>query len=593
VIALGSVRTVARVVRNAPTAISVIWRHLEMDPSYAASVMLRALPRRLRKWLVRLAGKRRSPAAAIIVAADGNKTSAVARLREAANDARPRQLRRLIAAAAALDAPDTARQLLDRLPLDDPDWPRLSALVRTREGQIAFAVNTDESRDDTPAGRRGKRFRRRLAAELRALSDETVTLSAPDSSPQQRLVADRVLHLVTNSLPEVTAGYTTRTQGIAAAQVELGLDVHVSTRLGFPVTAGFLAAPSYVEVANVSYHRSLPRRGLPRTNDRLVEADIDATSKLCKRLRPAVLHAHSKHVNAQVALALRARHGIPVIYEVRGFLEETWRSRGRNPDADAYRLARSIETACMQAADAVVTISDVMRDEIIGRGVRDDRVTVIPNAVDDSFLDGAPDASALRRDLGVDASDVVIGVVTTMNSYEGIEVLVDAVAQLRRVGAPVKFLGVGDGPMRQALIDRARSHELGDFATFPGQVPFENIRRYHAVIDVFCVPRLDVPVTRLVTPLKPLEAMAIGRPVVASDLPPLREIVQPDVTGKLVTANDPAALAEALGELVGDAALRDQLGKHATHWVAEHRTWSTAALRYRELYRALSGAAVV
>lgn len=266
-----------------------------MDPSYAAAIMLRAMPRRIRRWLVRAAGHRSSPSAAIVVAADGNRQSAVTKLREASPKAKPRQLRRLVAAAAALDAPETAREILVRLPADDPARPRLSALVRAREGQLAFAVKVDDDRDDTPTGRRGRRFQRRLAAEFRALSDNALMLSVP-SSPSSWLVPDRVLHLVTNSLPEVTAGYTTRTQGIAAAQIKLGLDVHVSTRLGFPVTAGFLAAQPYTEVAGVPYYRAFPRWGLPLTNDRVIEADVDAVSKLCKRLRPAVLHAHSKHI---------------------------------------------------------------------------------------------------------------------------------------------------------------------------------------------------------------------------------------------------------------------------------------------------------
>lgn len=239
----------------------------------------------------------------------------------------------------------------------------------------------------------------------------------------------------------------------------------------------------------------------------------------------------------------------------------------------------------MQAADAVVTISKDMRDEIIGRGIPAERVSVVPNAVDDSFLEDPPDPSGLRHALGIEPGEVVIGVVTTMNSYEGLDVLVESVAEARRLGSPVRLLAVGDGPMRRSLVDLAKARDLDRIAIFPGQVPFKDVRRYHAAIDVFCVPRLDLPVTRLVTPLKPLEAMAAGRPVIASDLPPLREIVRPGATGDLVPAGDSEALAETIRGLVDDAELRSQLGRQAMRWVAAHRTWSTAAKEYRDLYQ--------
>ncbi|HEX2361423.1 MAG TPA: glycosyltransferase family 4 protein [Jiangellaceae bacterium] len=565
--------------RNAPAAASVGARHLGRDRMHAALVALRALPPGVRRWVAtRLRGHHLPVLAVLAMAADGRHEEALSALDDAAEGASPRRLRRLVAAAAALDAPSLATRLLAELGETDRDRHRLEALVAEREGNLIR---------DEPATRRANRLRRRLDGELAAFGAAHGRSS--DRAGDRRLVPrlGSVLHLVTNALPEVTAGYTVRTHGIAAAQRAIGLDAHVATRLGFPVTAGHLGAARSVEVDGVPYHRIVPFRWLPATDDRALRLDIDQTAKLVTRLRPAVLHAHSKHINAQVALALADRFGLPVVYEVRGFLEETWRSRGHDSHADRYRLARQAETRCMSAADAVVTLAETMKAEIVGRGIDPARVTVIPNAVDHGFLDRAPDPGPTRRRLGFLADDVVVGLVTTVNPYEGIETLLEAVSTLHGRGEPVRVLVVGGGPALAGLRGRATDLGLGETAVFTGPVPFADIRSYYAAIDVFCVPRADTPVTRLVTPLKPLEAMATGRPVVASDLAPLREIVDPGRTGMLATPGDPTSLAGAIEPLLYDATSRSRMGVAARQWIAEHRTWTAAANRYRDLYRRL------
>lgn len=576
------VRAVARAVRNSPTALSVLLRHLDLDFLYAASITIRAMPLWLRRRLVRAVAGRGGATSALVLNANGDGDGAVKALRHAAMTARPRRLRRLIATAAAIDAPELADDLLSRLPSDHRSWPRLAALVRARQGHLSLAVELAAS------SRRTRRLRRRLSAELRALSLHRIPTAT--LGPGMEPVNGRVLHLVTNALPEVVAGYTVRTQGITAGQRQRGIDAHVSTRLGFPVTAGHVAASPYAEVDGVPYHRLLPGRMLPRPTDKLLAADIEATAHLVTQLQPAVLHAHSKYVNAQIALAMRDRYGLPVVYEVRGFLEETWRSRGRDPHSDSYQFSRAIESECMSAADAVVTISEGMKDEIVSRGVPAERITVIPNAVDDSFLAEAEGGERVRRKLGVDPGDLLVGVVTTLNRYEGIDVLIDAVAELRRDRVPTRLLVVGDGPERLALAEHADRQGLNGSAIFTGRVPFDTVRAYHAAIDVFCVPRRDTPVTRLVTPLKPLEAMATGRPVVASDLPPLREIVQPERTGSLVAPEDPDALAHVLERFASNPLQRSQLGRQAQLWTAQNRTWAAAAERYGEVYDRLGAA---
>jgi glycosyltransferase involved in cell wall biosynthesis len=572
-------RALLNLVRNTPAAASVGWRHVGRDRFHATLVALRTLPASARARLADRASELRpSPWAALALAADGRREDALRIVDEAARTADARRLRRLVATAAALDAPQDAGLLLDRLHHDDPARHRLAGLVAARTGDLTRAEH--EARH---AGWRGGRLRRHLEGELAALQ----TRPSGNLRPGASSLAARpgcILHLVTNALPDVTAGYTVRTQGIAAAQRRDGLDAHVATRLGFPLTAGRLDAERLVHVDAVPYHRLLPFRWLPATADRILALDIELTAQLVSRVRPAVLHAHSKHLNAHVALALRERFALPVVYEVRGFLEETWRSRGREVGTDAYRLARDAETWSMAAADAVVTLADSMRAEIVARGIDSDHVVVVPNAVDDRFLAEPPDPGSVRHRLGFGSEDVVVGIVTTVNDYEGIDTLVDAVADLRTRAAQARLLVVGAGPALASLRGRAADVGLDQTAVFAGAVPFSQIRAYYAAIDIFCVPRADTPVTRLVTPLKPLEAMATGRPVVASDLPPLREIVNPGQTGAIAPVGDPSALADVLEPLLHDSTDRMRMGAAARQWVRAHRTWAAATRVYRDLY---------
>lgn len=401
-------------------------------------------------------------------------------------------------------------------------------------------------------------------------------------------VPGRALHLVTTALPFTQAGYTIRSQRLARAQQEAGLDPHLVTRPGFPLLAGHLPARAAQRVAGVPTHWLLGP-ALPVGPDAILQRHVDAAWALAQQLRPAVLHPASDHRNARVALALRERLAVPVVYEVRGFLEETRRTR--QPDGaaetDVYRRSRAAETACMCRADHVVTLGEAMRHEIVSRGVPAERVTVIPNAADAAFLGHLPDVRGLRSRLGVTPGDVLIGSVSTLNAYEGLDDLVRALAILIRRRLPARLLLVGDGPSRGPLERLAEHLGVGDRIAFTGRVPHAEILAYHAVIDVFAVPRTAARVCRLVAPLKPVEAMATGRAVVVSRLPALTELVRHGVTGLTVDPEHPGALAEALGGLCEDPDLRRELGRNARTWTAEHRTWRGNGQRYRALYAAL------
>ncbi|WP_220137308.1 glycosyltransferase [Streptomyces himalayensis] len=437
-----------------------------------------------------------------------------------------------------------------------------------------------------------RQLERRLAAHAQAAGPIATPSAARVPAPARRTVRPvpgRVLHLVTNGLPFKHAGYTVRTQALAEAQLAAGLDPHVVTRVGFPVAQGVLDARPLQIVNGVPQHRLLPLR-LPYGQGAALSRNAELAGRLVEQLRPGVLHAATDHGNGRVALALREAYGLPVVYEVRGFLEETWLTQapGRSRDDGTYLARRELETYCMREADLVLTLGAAMKAEIVARGVPEERVLISPNAVDEVFLAPLPDGAPLRARLGIAPDDLVVGTVSSLTPHEGIGTLLHAGAELRRRGVPLRLLIVGDGPERAALQQLAARLGLGDgVALFTGRVPHAQVRDYHAVLDVFAVPRTDERVCHLVTPLKPVEAMASGLPVASSDLTAMRELVESDVNGQLIPPDSPHAWRDALEMLLYSQKRRTEWGASARNLVVRERTWKRVAATTREAYRSL------
>jgi glycosyltransferase involved in cell wall biosynthesis len=559
-------------------ATSIAWRHAAADPVRAVVLAQRVLPPPLRGGL-RLAGPY-GRAAALWGA--GDRAAALATL-----DTSPR---RLAAFSLAVDEPAAAAAALNRLADGDRARPVLAARLAWREGRLAEAIEAL----DHATSIRARRLRTLLTAEQRFLRGD----DPPRTPPAHRRAASppvpsgpaRVLHLVNDALPAASAGYTIRTHEIVLAQRAAGLDPHVVTRCGFPVTQGALDGRRLVMLDGIPYYRLLPWR-LPARADKAAGLALSMAARLTEQLQPSVLHAASNYANAMIALALGERYGLPVVYEVRGFWEDTWLSRYPDSEKRArsefYRRNRDLETRCMLAADLVVTLGEAMRDEIVARGIPAENVLIVPNAVSEEFLQPLPKADALRKELGIAPDEHVVGLVSSLVPHEGIGTLLRATGALKDRGLLMRALIVGDGPERAALQRQAADLGLGNAAIFTGRVPAAKVREFHALLDVFVVPRTPDRVCQLVTPLKPVEAMASGLCVVTSEVKALAEIIKPDVTGALTIPEDPVALADTLELLVCSPDVRRKLGDNAREWVARDRTWAHNAARYRDAYARL------
>jgi glycosyltransferase involved in cell wall biosynthesis len=565
-------------------AASIAWRHVRDDPVRALLLSGRVLPGPLRGW-PRLAGP--YGRAATLWGA-GERDAALAALSDSPQ--------RLAAFALAVDQPAVAAAAIVRLTAAGRVKDRqavLTARLAWREGRLTGALAGLAG----ARGTRARRLRATLTAERRILDGTSPRLPARTKpsktkpAPTKPAIPGRVLHLVTDALPATSAGYTIRTHEIVLAQRAAGLDPHVVTRCGYPVTQGRLDGRRLVELDGIPYHRLVPSR-MPEHIDAAADLGLAMTAELTSRLRPAVLHAASNFANARIALALRERYHLPVVYEVRGFWEDTWLSR--HPDAarlagsELYRGNRDLETRCMLAADLVVTLGEAMREEIMARGVPADKILIVPNAVAPDFLSPLPDATELRRELNIGPQEYVAGVVSTLSPYEGIGTLLEATALLRARGVPARALIVGDGTERAALQRQAARSGLAQAAIFTGRVPAAKVREFHALLDVFVVPRRRDRVCQLVTPLKPVEAMASGICVVTSEVKALTEIVKHEVTGALTVPQDPVSLADCLERLFYSPDIRRKLGDNAREWVARERTWALNAGRYQDAYARLA-----
>jgi glycosyltransferase involved in cell wall biosynthesis len=568
-------------------AASIGWRHAASDPVRALLLAWRVLPAPLRGWL-RLAGP--YGRAAVLWGA-GERDASLASLAGSP--------RRLAAFALAADQPAAAAAAVDRLARDDQARPALAARLAWREGRLTDALR---ALDGAP-GRSARRLRTLIAAEQALLPrDQSMIVDSFDRIATETIhdhetvrkrpaayVPGRVLHLVTDALPTTSAGYTIRTHEIALVQREAGLDPHVATRCGYPVTQGKIDGRRLVELDGVPYHRLLPWR-MP-SQAAFTNSGLELAAGLTRRLRPSVLHAASNYANARLALALRERYGLPVVYEVRGFWEDTWLSRhpggAKLAASELYQRNRELETRCMLAADLVVTLGEAMREEIVARGVPAEKILIVPNAVSAEFLRPLPDATTLREQLGIKPDEPVVGEVTSLVPHEGIGTLLEATAMLRARGVPARALIVGDGPERAALQRQAAQAGLAGAAVFTGRVPASKVRQFHALLDVFVVPRTPDRVCQLVTPLKPVEAMASGLCVVTSEVKALTEIVKHEVTGMQTVPQDPVSLADCLERLIYSPDIRRKLGDNAREWVAGDRTWAHNAARYRDAYARL------
>ena len=397
----------------------------------------------------------------------------------------------------------------------------------------------------------------------------------------------RILHVLDHSLP-LHSGYAFRTAAILREQRALGYEtLHLTT----PRQNGGTAL--FEDVDDLGFHRTpLPVNPLGRLPGARYLQEMRATARRIDELvmerTPDILHVHSPVLNALPAMWIGRRHALPVVYEVRALWEDAAVDHGTTREGSIrYRLSRGLETFALRRAAHVTTICEGLRKEIVERGIPADHVTIVPNAVDvrEFAFRAAPDP-ALRARLGLENCRVV-GFAGSFYGYEGLDLLLGALAILAPKWPALRALLIGGGPQEAALRAQAGALGLADRVVFAGRVAHGEVQRYYELIDVLAYPRRRMRLTEIVTPLKPLEAMAQGRMFVASDVGGHRELVRDNETGFLFKADDVDALAQSLDRVLSDEKPWARIAEQARRFVESERTWARSARQYQAVYASL------
>lgn len=393
----------------------------------------------------------------------------------------------------------------------------------------------------------------------------------------------RVGFYLTNSVPHTQSGYTLRSHKTLLALQNRVAFIGAATRLAYPALVGKIPSHLNERVNGISYSRLLPR-WYPRRLIKRYELACEMLRDWAVENKVDILHTTTDYYNALIVSKVAQQLGIPWVYEARGELENTWLSRIPVEKREAakqsqfYTAARSLETQCMRSANAVVALSEISKASMLERGVQESDIVVIRNAVDSNEVDRRHDKAEVLAELGLSPRRK-IGSVSSIVGYEGFDDLLRAAVDI----PGVEVLLVGDGVAVPQLRRLADELGISDRVIFAGKKRNKDIWKWYAALDVFVVPRKDTEVCRKVTPVKTLMAQALGIPVVASDLPALKEI-----TGNhahYVEAEAPQKLAQGIKEALAGPT-RNEVG---IDWARQH-TWEHNAKRYIELYeRAIAG----
>lgn len=411
--------------------------------------------------------------------------------------------------------------------------------------------------------------------------------SAPLVPPQPR----SLLYVAASSFPYHTTGYTSRTHALVQALGGQDWRVDVVTRPGYPFDRNdvhFMPPHAVQTVDDVTYSRlSGPRQNTTPFDVYCAEASRTLLTHINKT-RPALVHAASNFANAAPALIAARQAGLPFVYEVRGLWELT--HAARDPQfhgSEKFNWQRQMESAVAREADLVLTISNGLKRELVDRGVAEDRIVVVPNCVDSDRFAPRKRDKQLAHDLHI-GDRKVLGFIGSMTGYEGLVDLVTSLAELRQNGLDVCALLVGDGPAAPEIHQAARALGVQDHIIMPGRVAHEDVPRWYSLMDIAVYPRRPSQVTELVPPLKPLEAMAMGLPIVASDVAAIRESVEHNINGFLFQRGDVASLTRTLADIVAASGKTRSVARTARRVVHRDYSWASAAARVTARYEEIS-----
>jgi len=397
----------------------------------------------------------------------------------------------------------------------------------------------------------------------------------------------KILHILDHSIP-LHSGYTFRTRAILEQQRELGWDTFHVTSAKHTVTEQPIE-----EVDGFRFYRSRLPTGLlaklPFVNQWAIVNSLSARlEEVIAEINPDILHAHSPALNGIAAIKAGKKYNIPVVYECRAFWEDAAVDHGTTKEGSLrYRITKMLETYVFKKAQAVTCICEGLRQDIAQRGIAENKITVIPNAVNIEKFPFAQQANEnLKQQLGLQGK-TVLGFIGSFYAYEGIPLILDALPEILKQQHDTRLLLVGGGPQEKVIKDKVKKLQLEPYVIFTGRVPHDQVQDYYNLVDIFVYPRLTMRLTELVTPLKPLEAMAQGRLVVASDVGGHKELIKDQENGILFKANNANSLALSVLDLLARPEAWQVMRQSGRDYVEQERNWVKSVSNYKKVYNYL------
>lgn len=443
-----------------------------------------------------------------------------------------------------------------------------------------------------PTTEKEKNYKKRVREILDVIStsiNDTLSFSEDHKEQSQHQFNNNVMFCLHNSAPYDFAGYWHRTSAIFSSLTPAGVNISAATRPGYPWDLiKHRQEPRIASTAidNVTIHRLNDDNFQYRqvSDSSYVQHYAKQVAEIAKMADKSVIHGHSNYLNGLAASQAAKLMGVKSVYEARGLWHYTRLSK--EPDylhTDMFRYDDAMEKMAMQQADAVVTLSSAMKSLIVSWDIPQDKVWVIPNAVDTELFQPQPVSIELRRTLASDDT-FIIGFIGSITIYEGLEDLIAACIQLKNKGLNIHLAIIGSGPYENEIRALAESHS---FINCYGRVPHNEVNDWYSTFDMCAYPRKADIVCQYVPPMKVLEAMAMGIPVLVSDLAPLVELVDDGKVGTVCESSNLSSLTEKLEFMYYNQAETSALAKDGIAWIKENRTWERNAFLYRQMYQSL------
>lgn len=400
----------------------------------------------------------------------------------------------------------------------------------------------------------------------------------------------RILHILDHSIP-LQSGYTFRSRAIFREQNALGWQTFHLT--GPKHAAAATGNPPEELVDGILFYRTQPNENIitrvPVVNQlAVIHALKRRIVEVVEKVQPDILHAHSPALNGVAAVLAGKQLNIPCIYEVRGFWEDAAVSHGTSRNGGfRYHLTRGLETWVLKRVDAITCICEGIKRDLVQRGISERRISIIPNSVDTRRFQRAPERDpVLNSTLNLEGKSV-LGFIGSFYAYEGLHLLLEAMPLLLKKNPNIMLMLVGGGAEAENLRMQAKRLGIGGQVIFTGRVPHDQVARYYSLVDILCYPRMPMRLTDLITPLKPLEAMAQYKPIVASDVGGHLELINNGETGTLFKAGDVVDLAEKITGLFDNQKEWPGMLTAARRFVENERNWTRSVAGYRPVYEKL------